>query len=62
MRCVEGIEQVAKALEDSSNASNIVISPHYAPSVHNITASTRDNSAERVVQGSLDYSKEITTK
>lgn len=62
MRCVEGIEQVAKALEDSSNAWNIVISPHYAPSVHNITASTRDSSAERVVQGTLDYSKEIVTE
>jgi len=61
MRCVEGIEQLAKALSDSTNAANIVIAPHYAPSVFDVTAATYNNAAERVVQWALWYSQEITT-
>ncbi|MCX6824515.1 MAG: hypothetical protein NT085_05320 [candidate division SR1 bacterium] len=61
MRCVELIEQGAKALNDSTNAASIIITPHYAPSVFDITAATYNNAAERVAQGALGYSQEITT-
>ncbi|MEI6774275.1 MAG: hypothetical protein WCL18_05830 [bacterium] len=50
MRCVEGIQQIAQALNDSTNAANIIIAPTYTPTVFDITATTYNNAAERVVQ------------
>ncbi len=61
MRCVEWIEQLAKALNDSTNAANIVITPSYAPDVYNIGATTYNNAGERVVQWMLWYSQTIIT-
>ena len=61
MRCVEWIEQLAKALNDSSNAANIVITPSYAPDIYDISAATYNNAGERVVQWMLWYSQTIVT-
>ena len=61
MRCVEGIQQIAQALNDSTNAANIIIAPTYTPTVFDITATTYNNAAERVVQWALNYSQDITT-
>lgn len=61
MRCVEGIEQIAKALNESTNAANIIIAPHYAPSVLDVTAATYNNAGERVVQWVLGYSQTMVT-
>jgi len=62
MRCIEGIEQTAKALNDSGvNASNITLNAAYNGSVYDVVGTTYKNAAERVAQGALDYSQTITT-
>ena len=62
MRCIEGIEQTAKALNDSGvNASNITLNAVYNGSVYDVVGTTYKNAAERIVQWALDYSHTITT-
>ncbi|MEI8008931.1 MAG: hypothetical protein WCI00_06155 [bacterium] len=51
MRCIEGIEQTAKALNDSgANASNITLNAVYNGSVYDVVGTTYKNAAERIVQ------------
>ena len=62
MRCVEGLEQTAKALNDSwVNAATITLNPAYNGSVYDIVGQTYNNAGERVVQGALEYSQTIVT-
>jgi hypothetical protein len=62
MRCVEGLEQTAKALNDSwVNAGTITLNPAYNGSVYDIVGQTYNNAGERVVQGALEYSQTIVT-
>ncbi len=51
MRCIEGIEQTAKALNDSGvNASNITLHAAYSGSTYDIVGTTYNNAGERIIQ------------
>lgn len=62
MRCIEGLEQTAKALNDSwVNAGTITLKAAYNWSVYDIVGQTYNNAGERIVQGALEYSQNIVT-
>lgn len=61
MRCIEGLEQTAKALNDSGNGGNITLIPTYDGSVHDIVGTTYNNAGERVVQWTMEYSTATIT-
>jgi hypothetical protein len=50
MRCIEGLEQTAKALNDSGNGGNITLITEYNSSVYDVVGTTYNNAGERVVQ------------
>jgi len=56
MRCLEGLEQTATALNASwTNAWTILINPIYNSSVYDIVGTTYNNAGERIIQGAMDY-------
>jgi len=62
MRCVEGLQQTAKALNDSwINAGTITLKASYNWSVYDIVGTTYNNAGERVIQGSMEYYAGTTT-
>ncbi|MFA7298701.1 MAG: hypothetical protein WC010_03595 [Candidatus Absconditabacterales bacterium] len=62
MRCVEGLEQTAKALNDSGvNSGTITLNAAYNGSAYDIVGQTYNNAGERIVQGALNYSQTIAT-
>jgi len=62
MRCIEGIGQTAKALNDSGvNAGNITLNAAYNGSVYDIVGTTYKNAGERIVQGAMEYSSSVVT-
>lgn len=62
MRCIEGIEQTAKALNDSGvNASNITLHAAYSGSTYDIVGTTYNNAGERIIQWTIEYTNTIGT-
>lgn len=61
MRCIEWLEQTAKALNESGvNASNITLNSVYNGSAYDIVGQTYNNAGERIIQWSIEYSNTTT--
>ncbi len=62
MRCIEGLEQTAKALNESGvNAGNITLNAAYNGSVYDVVGTTYKNAGERIIQGAMEYSSSVVT-